>query len=276
MFLLEPGRTAYDLNWRMFGIDVRVHPMFWLIGAVMGFDILTPREGRSEAQGWALFLVWIVSFFVSILVHEMGHIFMGRWCGSNGHIVLYAFGGVAIQHRILIDRWQRVAVSFAGPLAGFLLFALVAALYFGLGGTDLPLIRNHLANLLKSVGIAPASDQLARWQHEAIFRLLWINLVWGLVNLLPIWPLDGGQISREICESMMPLGRGVRVSLVISCVLAALVAVQSLTAAWGHPLVPFLPSFGSYAAVLFGLLAFQSFQLLQQENRPRRRPWDHY
>jgi stage IV sporulation protein FB len=276
MFLLEPGRTPYDLNWRMFGIDVRVHPMFWLIGGIMGFDLLAPRPGQSEAQGWALFLLWIVSFFVSILVHEMGHIIMGRWCGNNGHIVMYAFGGLAIPHRPLIERWQRVAVSFAGPLAGFLLFALVAALYFGLGGTDLPLIRNRLANVLKSAGINPGPDHLEYWQHEAIFHLLWINLVWGLVNLLPIWPLDGGQISREICEGTMPSGQGLKFSLGLSLVLAATLAVLILAAAWGRPVLPFLEGFGTYSAVLFGLLAFESFQLLQQENKPRRRPWDEY
>ena len=37
MLLLEPGRTPYDLNWRMFGTSVRIHPMFWLVGAMMGF-----------------------------------------------------------------------------------------------------------------------------------------------------------------------------------------------------------------------------------------------
>jgi Zn-dependent protease len=266
MFLLEPGRTAYDLNWRMFGIDVRVHPMFWLIGAVMGF-------ARLE-HGFGLFFVWMACFFVSILVHEMGHIVMGKFCGSNGHIVLYAFGGLAIPHRVIYIRWQRIAVSFAGPLAGFMLFVLVAMAYFALGGVSLPVIGTRLWTML---GIQPHAEEalaLDPLVQEAFYDLLWINLVWGLVNLLPIWPLDGGQISREIFEGMIPDGRGLKASLAVSCVLAVLVAVQCLTAAWGHALVPFLPGFGTYAAILFGLLAFESFQLLQQLNRPRRRPWD--
>src|SRR5437763_15143191 len=124
MFLLEPGHTPYDLSWRMFGIPVRVHPMFWLVGALMGFDLLLPDA--REGNGVVRFLLWIACFFVSILVHELGHIVMGRVCGSEGHIVLYAFGGVAVQHRAIPLRWQRIAVSFAGPLAGFLLFGFVA------------------------------------------------------------------------------------------------------------------------------------------------------
>jgi Zn-dependent protease len=273
MFLLEPGQTPYDLRWRMFGIPVRVHPMFWLVGAIMGFDLLVPRPGQ-EANGLVRFLLWIVCFFVSILVHEMGHVVMGRLCGSEGHIVLYAFGGVAVQHRAIYLRWQRVAISFAGPLAGFMLFAVVAVFYLFLGGTNLPIIGNRLWTLL---GVPTTANPvpISQLANDVFRDLMFINLFWGLVNLLPIFPLDGGQISREILDGALPHGRGVMLALNISFVLAALIAVQCLTAAWGQPLFPFLPAFGSYSAVLFGMLVLESFQLMQQQRTRPRRPWDH-
>ena len=66
-------------------------------------------------------VLWIICVFVSILIHEMGHVLMGRLFGAEGHIVLYSFGGLAIGSKRLADRWQRIAVSFAGPLAQFIL-----------------------------------------------------------------------------------------------------------------------------------------------------------
>src|SRR5262245_44712779 len=102
----------------MFGIHVRVHPFFWLIACLLGADYL-------ERLGPVYLLLWVACMFVSILVHELGHVVMGRAFGARGHIVLYSFGGLAIGSSDLPRRWQRVAVLFAGPFAGFLLFGMV-------------------------------------------------------------------------------------------------------------------------------------------------------
>src|SRR5262245_27543700 len=98
-----------DLSWRMFGFPVRVLPLFWLMTAAMGWNAF-------RAYGFPYLLLWLVCVFVSILVHELGHAFMGRVFGRESHIVLYTFGGLAIGAAGLHSRWQRIAVSFAGPL----------------------------------------------------------------------------------------------------------------------------------------------------------------
>src|SRR5436305_15155392 len=113
MFLLEPGHTPYDLKFRIAGVPVRVHPMFWLVTAIMGFSAL-----HEPTYGFALFGIWVGCVFFSILIHELGHVFMFQLCGTTAHAVLYAFGGLAVPHRPLYNRWQRIAVAFAGPLAG--------------------------------------------------------------------------------------------------------------------------------------------------------------
>lgn len=230
MFLLEPTRTAYDLNWRMFGIDVRVHPMFWLVAVILGFPAIH--------LGIEFLLVWIACVFVSILVHELGHVLMGRLFGTQGHIVLYSFGGLAVGSSDLSSRWQRIAVYFAGPLAGFVLFGLVL-----------------LAELAFFSGTAEPPTPLVA---SALTDLIVINLWWGLVNLLPILPLDGGQISRDFLGWLWPRN-GLPAALVLSMLTAAAVALLA-----GF----YLRSW--YMALLFGLLAVQSFQALQQL---RQTPW---
>lgn len=265
MYFFEPDRTPLDISWQMFGIPVRVQPWFWPMAAFTGWYSSLP-------YGIEYLLAWIVCVFVSVLIHELGHIYMGRLFGSHGHIVLYGFGGVAIGSTSLASRAQRIAVSFAGPLAGFVYLGLVI-----------------LAARLVRPDEFPQMVEFTKWwlglsdQHfvgppsmiqHIFFSLVIINLFWGLMNLLPIWPLDGGRISREIFAGLDPRN-GDKVALGVSLVVAGLLAVQGISIGLGRPLLPFLTmSNGTFMAIMFGLLAVGSIQELQQvQHRPWREEW---
>jgi stage IV sporulation protein FB len=267
VFLLEPDRTDYDLRWRMFGIPIRVHPMFWVLSAILGWGTLQ--------AGFQFLLVWIGCVFVSILIHELGHVFMGRLFGAEGHIVLYSFGGLAIGSNSLSSRGQRILVSFAGPLAGFLFLGVLALALAAFAPGQLEMVVDLLRLLF---GYPPLQKEppppLSPLVQHAIWYLFEINLFWGLLNLLPVWPLDGGQISRDFFTGISR-ENGVRISLGISLVVSGVLAVQALSVHLDHPLIPFLWWLGGiYMAIMFGLLAFQSFQLLQiSQQRPWREDW---
>src|SRR5439155_6371683 len=66
---------------------------------------------------------------------------------------------------------------------------------------------------------------ISTFTQVAFNMLLFINLMWPLVNLLPIWPLDGGQISRELFQIWLPGTRGIRASLILALVVAAACAL---------------------------------------------------
>src|SRR5262249_22343115 len=153
---------------------------------------------NEPGRGLPYLFAWVVCVFVSILLHEFGHILMGRLFGSHGYIVLYGFGGLAVGSSDLLRRWQRILVSLAGPLAQLLLFALLWAV-------GPPLVAG-----LEGKGAREFAE-------EILHQLVWINLGWAVLNLLPIWPLDGGKISRELLVALRPL-EGVRVSLIVSLV----------------------------------------------------------
>ncbi len=250
--------TSLDLRWRMFGIDVRVQPLFWLVAAMTGWGLTADPE-----QGGVRLLLWIAVFFVSILIHELGHVYMGRFFGSHGHILLYGFGGLAIGASALPRRGQRIAVYFAGPLAGFLLVGLLVLGLLLVAPNMVPLFWQ---NVLAVVGLAPWAHlhALAPLVADVVQQALWINLFWGLLNLLPIWPLDGGQVSREVCAAIWGR-RGERAALALSIALAALIALHAVMAYYGRPLIPFLPQLGGlFTALLFGLLAVECSQELQR------------
>ena len=119
MFFSEPERSSFDWNFRLAGHRVRVHPYFWLATFFLG------------SRNMAGVLVWVAAVFVSILIHEMGHVWAMRRYGGDGDIVLYSFGGFAIPKRYCA--WsvkEDVVISAAGPGAGFLLSALILALVY--------------------------------------------------------------------------------------------------------------------------------------------------
>lgn len=243
---LEPNETPYDLRFRLFGTPVRVHPMFWLASIILGFDAIIH-------MGVGYLLAWVGCVFLSILLHEFGHIWMGRLFGSHGHIVLFTFGGLAIGSNRLARRWQRVLVLLAGPGIQLILWVVLwrAAIWI-------------------VMAVSPPWEKPVDF---VLFLLLEINLIWPLLNLLPIWPLDGGQITRELCQAIMP-ARGTAFSLGISLVVSGLLAVHILMASQGKPLLPHVPEFGMLTGIFFAMFAVQSFAALQAENEHRRH-WDH-
>jgi stage IV sporulation protein FB len=266
VYLFEPNRTQFDINWQMFGIPVRVHPMFWLMGAVTGWIWLQ--------YGFEYLFAWIACVFVSVLIHELGHIFMGRVFGARGHIVLYGFGGLAIGSNTLANRWQRIAVSFAGPLAGFLYLGLIIVVVFLVAPNEFAIMIELLKYKLGMEYRRELLPQKLSMTEFVFLFLVIINVGWGLLNLLPVWPLDGGQMSRDFAGWINPTS-GERIALGISLVVSGLIAVHGISIVMKRPLLPILTGVdGTFLAIMFGLLALGSFQQLQELNqRPWREDW---
>ncbi|NIP87126.1 MAG: hypothetical protein GTO03_16810, partial [Planctomycetales bacterium] len=193
-------------------------------------------------------LVWVLAVFVSILVHEMGHAWIARCYGWEPSVTLYGFGGLASYSPTHHDTRSRIAISAAGPAAGFLFIALVMAIVHAAGHP----VRIAPANLLPYwVFFDYFGGSLPNNLDILLMDLLYINIFWGLVNLLPVYPLDGGQIARELFLHFNPQ-TGIKQSLWLSVLtgtgLAILGAVtlQSLL-----------------MALFFGYMAYSSYAMLQ-------------
>jgi membrane-associated protease RseP (regulator of RpoE activity) len=220
------------------------------------------QNAREEVANVAgpLILIWMAVMFVSILVHELGHAVTMRFFGTPARIVLYHFGGLATPDTSSygssygLDYGQRMStrrnsiiILAAGPGAGFLLALFTVAVVY-LSGAKV---------------VFDAAYGFPWWNVEGVHNLyafflveylLWINIFWGLMNLLPVYPLDGGQISREILSGRDPYD-GVRKSLWVSVITGAAAAVASLLYFKGD---------GLMTVFLFGSLAYSSYAALQQ------------
>ena len=78
----KPGR--FDLRWRMFGTSVRVKPMFWIFMGIFGY--LGTGMGQ---KGWIAVVMFVLAGFLSVMVHEFGHITAGRIFGFPGVIAVH-------------------------------------------------------------------------------------------------------------------------------------------------------------------------------------------
>lgn len=271
--LMEPARSPLDLRWRMFGIEVRIHPTYWLFALLMGWPLLfpPPQPGeRSELRLWLLG-TWVACHFASILIHELGHVIAGRIFGVRANIVLYSFGGLAIGNFPQAKRWQRIVVALAGPAAGLALWGTVVLLDRHVFWPNFTVTRTQPAFV------------------AAVQFLIFMNFFWSLVNLIPVFPLDGGQVLTEVCGIVNPR-KGMLWGLGLSFVIGGLLAGYSVMAHirnqpgtpaeerlyWPMPAPTEGPGFyvpPLFGALLFGILALQSLQFYRQMDYERRR-WE--
>lgn len=255
--LMEPTPTQFDLNFRLGRIPVRIHPTFWLFTGLLGWMSFQNTFGnRTDINILFCILIWIAASFLSILVHELGHVLAGIIFGERGYIVLHFMGGVAVGNWPYLKRWQRIVLYLAGPGAGFLLYGL--------------------ARLLDHYVIMQTFD-VARWNPYMIWffvALYFMTLLVNLMNLIPVFPLDGGQVMREICTAVSPR-KGNAACFSIGFAISMAIALYSLAAVaqWQSAREITLPYPGinpTFSVILFGMLAIQNWQMLQMERARNR------
>lgn len=157
-------------RFRVAGVPVRVHLLFLLTAFATG----STRLNRPAAL-----LTWMAVVFVSVLLHELGHALAYRRLGCRASIELHGLGGTtSASGAERLSHGQDAWVSFAGPGTGFLLGGLVFAAW-------------HITPLGQAQGLA----------RTVVWDLLWVNIGWGVINLLPILPLDGGHIVAALVRS---------------------------------------------------------------------------
>ncbi len=224
------------MTFRLGRIPVRIHPWFWLTALLLsGGDIQNPR----------VVLIWIGVVFVSVLVHELGHAFAGILFGLSPQIDLHGMGGTTSWTAGRpIGHVKSIVVSVAGPIAG-LLIAVAITVAFAYGWT-------------------PQNE----WVATAAGLARQINVVWGIINLIPLLPLDGGNVMRSLLH-LVTKNRGERPARYVSI----LVATAGLAWAVKHHAV--------WLGFLAGLFAFRNIQALRaldavqdEEPKPPAEPAD--
>jgi Zn-dependent protease len=264
--LQEPTPTPYDVQFQVLGFPVRISWGFWLMAFIFGYSWVQALDlalGELSLGILPMMLLWTLCLFVSILIHELGHAFAFRQSGIESSIVLYHFGGLAIPRSgsrgyERLSEKENLWISFAGPLFQFasalIVIAIVKATGYRLADFDsiyrLPIALQDMIDagsgenmLIDSVGLFALTD-----------FYLFPSIFWAVLNLIPVLPLDGGQIAGSLNRMR---GGNMRQTLWISVIAAGLVAFYGFT------------NGQRYMGILFLVLGIQSFQQLQQHGQSR-------
>lgn len=246
MFAAEPPHTPYDVHFSLFGVPVRIHPLFFLLPVLWG------------ANSGDIFrvLIFVVVFFVSILVHEFGHSIAMLVMGQRSRIVLYMMGGIAIPdnfgsygRRARITTRDEVLIFAAGPAAGFLLALVLIGVVKLLGGQ---IVAEFLYGFIPIVRSSFAGSTIeSNFNLQALLAIgIAINIYLNLFNLLPVIPLDGGQIMRAVWLDLDPWN-GMKRALWASVAIAVLVALYGFS------------NQETFMGIFFAYLAINNFQTIQ-------------
>jgi len=234
------------VRFTLFGVPVEIQPWFWVSTALLG--LMGTAGGGASAEDLRQMVIFMFAATISILVHEFGHALTGRRLGGGyARVFLIAFGGFAMNEGGRFTRWQRFWMVAAGPGAGFALFLLVMGLLaIARGPSDALGLTGQIVFGIR----AAISEETFEFfsQRLPLFTLLhsflWINFWWGVLNLLPVLPLDGGRIAELFIR---PPQRVFQVAIFAACA-AALFGLSR----------------GSiFMALFFGYLAWQNFQALK-------------
>jgi Zn-dependent protease len=206
------------IRFSIFGIPVQVHPFFWITLAIIGGAL-----GANSPEALLRLGLFLLAGFISLLVHELGHALTARKFGARSEIVLQAFGGYAAYSGVRLTRPQSFAVTAAGPAVQIVLgFALLQILPF------LPDMNPNMRYFLTI--------------------LVWVSLVWAILNLLPVLPLDGGQMLNSILGPQR-----IRITLWTSILVAVAAGLLAL-----------LLTRSILLPVFMGMFAWQAWQALRQ------------
>ncbi|HVJ46076.1 MAG TPA: site-2 protease family protein [Luteolibacter sp.] len=209
------------IHFSLFGIPVAIQPFFWVTLAIIG------NPWADTPNAFLHLGLFILAGFISILVHELGHALTIKSYRVPTSITLQAFGGYASYPAGSLTRPQSFLVTAAGP-----------ALQLVLG------LAAHVA-----IHRFPPDNGIQPFLHD----LRWVSVAWAVLNLLPILPLDGGQLVNSILGPAR-----IRITLWVTVITAGGLAAGSILLSLKNN------SFSILLPLFFGMFAYQAFQALRE------------
>ena len=201
---------GWSINlFRIRGIQLALHSSFLLL---LGYYAW---EGWQDAAGTGLFwsVVLLLAFFTCVVLHELGHSFTAQHFGIRvRRILLMPIGGMAEFETIPREPRLELLITLAGPAVNFVIAGL---LFLAVGLPD-------------DWSMIDYPDGLVGFAH---ILLQW-NLMMGLFNLVPVFPMDGGRIFRALLATRISYLRATFWAASVGKVLATIAIAFALL--WFH------------------------------------------
>ncbi len=214
---------------RLLGVDVNIHPTFALV-----FVFAFLYWGIGENGGFVPFLLGtalVLLVFLSVLVHELGHVVMAREFGIQVlDITLWPFSGVARIEQTPASPRNELLIALAGPGMNLAIFVLLLPVIILIGVVGGPSLLFGAGDRFRTLDIA-----------SMIAAIGVLNLALMVFNLLPAFPLDGGRVLRAAMTPRIGRGRATNIATRIGIGVAVLLILVGI---WQRDLL--MPVFGLF------------------------------
>lgn len=208
-------RPTFDnpMSWsvplgRVAGITVRIHAIFlvFVLIEILRSLYAAPEQNRI-ALGPGPVLILLLCLWWTVLLHEFGHCIACRMTGGHAdEILMWPLGGLA--RCSPPSRWTaHFWTAVGGPLVNVIILAIVVPV---LGVTTGRWLGVALPSPLDLGGLIHVSHS---WWLTSLYLLAWVNVLLLLFNLLPMYPLDGGQIAQSLMWPRLGYAHAMRVAV---------------------------------------------------------------
>lgn len=192
---------------RFAGIDVFVHSTFFLLPLWIGLQHWRAGSGVAQALAGIGFVLLI---FLCVVLHEYGHALTARRYGvTTRDIILLPIGGVARLERMPEKPAQELVVALAGPAVNVVIAA-------------------GCVGWLAISGVALSADTVSMVDGPVAGRLLAVNIMLVLFNLLPAFPMDGGRVLRALLSMRLGAVRATRIAATVGQAFAVVLGFWGL------------------------------------------------
>jgi len=207
---------------RLWGIDIRIHVLFVIF---IVFELVGAKDLKWELSFYTM-------LFTIVLVHEFGHCFGARSVGGDARdILMWPLGGLAFAQAPMRP-WPQFVTVACGPLVN-VIFALVSGLLL------LAMGAARLGGSFPFLVATPAGEA-----GLYIYVFYYVNMWLLAFNLLPIYPLDGGQLFHTIIWPFVGLRRATEIACYVGLVGCAGLMMWALSGAGG--ILFFIAIFGGF------------------------------
>lgn len=246
-------RSKGCLRFSLFGIPTEIQPFSWLLLALLGLSLYSHAASPLQPA-----LIFVVVGMLSLLAHEFGHALTARaFTKTTPVIIIGNLGGVTYTPARMPSRLTNFLMVLAGPMADFALGVLAAVmmgLQIGSLGAAFSIYTLEPLSLISGIqppdsaymalGIAIENGDISRFALLLYSNFFMICFWWTVFNLMPILPMDGGQL-------LLTATNKPKLTAGIGLVLSALLAIWFVTGG------------GIFMTLMMGYFAWINWQILK-------------
>lgn len=179
---------------KIYQIPIKLHfslvLVFFLIAWTLAYGFMPQyAPGMNQVNYWIMSIIGTIILFLSVLIHELSHSIVARSYGIRvRQIMLFIFGGVSDIEEEPKDFKKEFKMAIAGPAVSFVLSAIFAIFWW-------------ITSVLNTASLDDFSKTVLIMTNGILFYSSILNLILGIFNLVPAFPMDGGRILRSLLFS---------------------------------------------------------------------------